>query len=54
MKELNTKLILLADNDELKLVLSSISIYLLHHKHWEATDVDGEDKKCFSHFMKIS
>ena len=48
-----TKLIPLADNDELKIVLSSILIYLLCHKHWVATDEDkdGRDEKCFSHLI---
>ena len=38
------------------MVLSSNLIYLLCRKHLEATDEgkDGEDEKCFSHFMKIS
>ena len=51
-----TKLIPLADNDELKIVLSSILIYLLYHKHWEATDEgkNERDEKCFSHLIKIS
>ena len=44
-----TKLIPLADNHELKIVLSSILIYLLCQKHWQATDEgkDGEDEKSF-------
>ena len=51
-----TKLIPLADNEELKIVLSSILIYLLCHKHCEATDEgkDRRDEKCFSQFIKIS
>ena len=55
-KSCRTKLIPLAYNKELKLVLSSILTYLLCHKNWEATDEgkDGKDEKCFSHFIKIS
>ena len=34
--------ILLADNEEMRIVLSSILIYLFRHKHWEAT-VEGKD-----------
>ena len=48
-------LIPLADNEELKIVLSSILIYLLCQIHWEATDAgkDGRNGKGFSHFIKI-
>ena len=55
-KSCPTKLIPLTDNEELKIVLLSLLIYLLCHKHWEAADEgkDGRDEKCFSHFMKIS
>ena len=49
-----TKLISLADNEELKIVLSSVLIYLLYID-CEATDEDkdGRDEKYFSHFIKI-
>ena len=54
-KSWSTKLIPLADKEELKIALSSISIYLLFHKHWEAIDEgkDGREEKCFSHFVKV-
>ena len=44
------KLIPLADNEELKIVLKPILIYLLCHKHCEATDEgkNGRDEKCFT------
>ena len=47
---------LIDDNEELKIVLSSILIYLLYHKHCEATDEgnDGREEKRFAHFIKIS
>ena len=51
-----TKLIHLADDEELKIVLSSVLIYLLNYKDCEATDEgkDGRNENCFSHFIKIS
>ena len=51
-----TKLISLADNEALKIVLSSILIYLFSHKHLEVIDggKDGRNKKGFSLCIKIS
>ena len=48
------KLIPLADNEKLKMVLSSVLVYLLCHKHCETKDEDkdGRDKKMFSPFYK--
>ena len=51
-----TKLIPLADTEELKTVLLSTLIYLLCHKYCEVTDEgkDGRDGKLFFYFIKIS
>ena len=51
-----TKLVNSPDNVELKIVLLSILIHLLSHKHCQVT-VDskyGRDENCFPDFIKIS
>ena len=55
-KRCPTNLIPLTDNEELKIVLSSILTYSLSHKYCEATvkAMDGRDGKCFPHFIKVS
>ena len=47
-----TKFIRLTDNEELKIVLSSVLIYLLSHKHCEAT-IEGQNGRVIKNFFSI-
>ena len=47
-----TKFIRLTDNEELKIVLSSVLIYLLSHKHCEET-IEGQNGRVIKNFFSI-